>query len=300
MLRRLALLLGLITGLTVMASWSQSAGAQAVERIRIADPARQAHGLPAGLTVELASPPDYNRQSVAGDSGRWTGPRYEEIGNPANAGLSSLDWAVSFDERTGDADTASLAHINHRDWERDQRGGLSVPHVVGGLTVGTVLGYYYLMTPSPSTGDARYEAALAFPLDVNLYSIVHVDLLEPPRDSFVVNGVIGSTWNRGQALLALSGVSLQGNLPPKIVAARPFDLGRFVRGKVVDRFLDAVVGARVSLERLAGGSWSKVAGGKTSARGSYSLRARGRGHYRVTARMAGFTAQSREIRAGRS
>src|SRR5436309_1926819 len=136
MMRRLALLLGLITGLIVLASWSQSAGAQAVERIRIADPARQAHGLPAGLTVDLA----------------------------------------------------------------------------------------------------------------------------PPSDSVAVNGVIGSTWNRGQALLALSGVSLQGNLPPKIVAARSFARGRFVRGKVVDRFLDAVIGARVSLERLAGGSWTKVAG----------------------------------------
>ena len=298
MMRSRALLVCLITSLTVLASWSQSAAAQAVERISITDPARQAHGLPAGLTVELASPPDYNRQSVSGDSGRWTGPRYEEIGNPANAGLSSLDWAVSFDERTGDADAASLAHISHRDWERDQRGGLSVPHVVGGQIVGTVLGYYYLMTPSTSTGDARYEAALAFPLDVNLYAIVHVDLLEPPSDSFAVNGVIGSTWNRGQALLALSGVSLQGNLPPKIVAARSYSRGRFVRGKVVDRFLDAVIGARVSLERLAGGSWSKVAGGKTSSRGFYSLRARGRGLYRVTARMAGFTAQSREIRSG--
>ena len=298
-MRRLALLVGLITGLTVLASWSQNAGAQAVERIRIADTARHAHGLPAGLTIELASPADYNRQSISGDSGRWTGPRYEEIGNPANGGLASLDWAVSFDERTGDADAASLAHINHRDWERDQRGGLSVPHVVGGRLVGAVLGYYYLMTPYSSTGDARYEAALAFPLDVNLYSIVHVDLLEPPRDSFVVNGVIGSTWNRGQALLALSGVSLQGNLPPKIVAARAYERGRFVRGKVVDRFLDAVIGARVSLERLAGGSWGKVAGGKTSSRGLYSLHARSRGLYRVTARMAGFTAQSREIRAGR-
>ena len=51
--------------------------------------------------------------------------------------------------------------------------------------------------------------------------------------------------------MALSGIRLQGNLPPKTVAARAFERGRLVRGKVVDRFLDAVLGAPVSLERRA-------------------------------------------------
>jgi hypothetical protein len=83
------------------------------------------------------------------------------------------------------------------------------------------------------------------------------------------------------------------------VAARAVGRGRFVRGKVVDRFLDAVLGARVSLERGSGGGWTKVSGGKTDQRGFYSLRAKRRGTYRVTARLAGFTAMSREIRAGR-
>jgi hypothetical protein len=110
---------------------------------------------------------------------------------------------------------------------------------------------------------------------------------------------VGSTWNRGQILLALAGISLQGNLPPKTVAARPHQKGRLVQGKVVDRFLDAVLGAQVSLERLSGGSWMRVAGTKTSQRGFYSVRARKRGTYRVTVKMAGFTAMSREIRAGR-
>jgi hypothetical protein len=72
-----------------------------------------------------------------------------------------------------------------------------------------------------------------------------------------------------------------------------------VRGKVVDRFLDAVVGARASLERRSGGSWTRIASGKTNGRGSYSFRATKRGVYRVTVRMAGFTATSRELRAGR-
>ena len=72
-----------------------------------------------------------------------------------------------------------------------------------------------------------------------------------------------------------------------------------MQGKVVDRFLDAVLGAQVSLERRSGGSWARVAGTKTSQRGFYSVRAGKRGTYRVTVKMAGFTAMSREIRAGR-
>lgn len=297
-MRRRALL-GLITGLAALAVCSQFAGAQALERIRISDPARQEHQLPPGLLVELASPAEYNRQSVLGDSGRWVGPRYEERGNPGNAGLASLNWSVSFDQRQGDAEAVSLANVTHTDWARDQRGGLSVPHVVGNRNLGTILGYYVMVSPSAAS-DARFEGVLAFPLDANLHAVVHYEALEPPADSFLVKGtVVGKSWNRGQLLLALSGVRLQGNLPPKIVAARAVERGRFVRGKVVDRFFDSVLGARVSLERRSGGGWTRVASGKTNERGFYTLRAKRRGTYRVTARLAGFTAISREVRAGR-
>jgi hypothetical protein len=299
-MRRRVLLVGLLTGLAALAACSQIAGAQAVERIRISDPARQSHELPPGLLVELASPNRYERQSSSGDTGRWVGPRYEQVGHPENAGLASLDWAVTFDQREGDAEAVAHANIVHTSWSRDQKGGLSVPHVVGTRDVGTILGAYEMVTPS-TTGDARFEGVLAFPLDTNLHAVIRFEALNPPDDTFLVNGAsIASSWNRGQVLVALSGARLQGNLPPKIVAARSVERGRKVRGKVVDRFLDSVVGARVSLERSAGGSWTKVSGGKTNARGIYLLRAKRRGTYRVTARLAGFTATSREIRAGRA
>ena len=298
-MRRRALLVTLVTGLAALAVCSQIAGAQALERIQISGPARQGHELPPALLVELASPGEYNRQAASGESGRWIGPRYEERGNPANAGLASLDWSVSFDEREGDAEALALANVVHRDWARDQRGGLSVSHVVGNSNVGTILGGFVMVSPS-GANDARFEGVLAFPLDANLHAVVRFEALEPPADSFVVKGtVVGKSWNRGQVLLALNGVRLQGNLPPKIVGARAVERGRFVRGRVVDRFLDAVVGARASLERRSGGSWTRVASGKTNGRGSYSVRAKKRGVYRVTARMAGFTATSRELRAGR-
>jgi hypothetical protein len=297
-MRRRFLLVALITGLAGLVAWGQVAGAQSVERVRIADAARQQHGLPAGLVIELTSPDEYNRLSVAGDSGRWSGPRYEERGNPGNAGFSLLDWSVTFDERQGDTESVALANVVHTGWPRDQRGGLSVPHVVGQLSVGTILGYFVMLTPGGN--DARFEGVIAFPLDANLHAIAHFEAPEPASDEFVVKGsIVPSTWNRGQVLLALTGTRLQGNLPPKIVEARPYERGRLVKGKVVDRFLDSVVGAQVSLERRSGGRWAKVAGTRTNQRGRYSVRARGRGTYRVTVRMAGFTAMSREIRAGR-
>jgi hypothetical protein len=299
-MRRRALLVGLITGLAALVASSQIAGAQSVERIQISDAARREHKLPAGLLVELASPVEYERQTVSGVTGRWAGPRWEESGHPENAGRASLDWSVTFDQRQGDAEVVSQANVVHTDWTRDQRGGLSVPHVVGNRNVGTILGYYHMLSPAAAS-DARFEGVLAFPLDANLHAVVRFEALEPAANSFIVKGTVaGKAWNRGQLLLALSGVRLQGNLPPKIVAARSVERGRFVRGKVVDRFLDAVVGARVSLERSSGGSWAKVAGGKTDRRGLYTLRAKRRGTYRVTARLAGFAATSREIRAGRS
>ena len=278
-----------------MAGAGQGARGQTVERIGIADATRQAHQLPAGLLVELASPTGYERQSTSGNSGRWVGPAYQQAGQ--NAGQTTLDWTVSFDQRDGEADAIAHANIEHTSWTRDQRGGISVPHVVGTKGVGTVLGYYEMVTPS-TPGDARFEGVLAFPLDKGLHAVIRFEALNPPDDTYMVGSSVASSWNRGQVLVALSGAQLQGNLPPKIVAARSIQRGQLVRGKVVDRFLDSVLGARVSLEKSIGGSWTKVAGGKTDQRGFYTVRAKRRGTYRVSVRFAGYTATSREIRAG--
>lgn len=287
---------GLFAGSVAVLLAAQLAGAQVVERVRIADPARAAHGLPPGLVVELASPTDYNRAAVGATDGKWVGPPYVAR-DRTMSGISAIDWTVTFDERQGDADAVASANVQ-RPWGRDQRGGLSVPHVVGNRLLGTIPGYYYLMTPGEP--DARFEAVLAFPLEANLHAVVRLTLLEPASDSFVVKEIVsGSTWNRGQALLALAGVRLQGNLPPKIVSAKSAERGRKVRGKVVDRFLDPVAGAPVALERSTGGGWARVARGRTSLTGFYTLRPGRPGTYRVTVTMGGFKAESRPLRAGR-
>jgi hypothetical protein len=298
-MRRFSVVFGLLAGLLLLVVGTQIAGAQSVERIRISDTTRQAHGLPPGLLVELASPTSYNRVSTSGNAGRWQGPRFEQVGHPENAGFASLDWSVSFDQRQGDAEAVAKANVRHTDWTRDQQGGLSVPHAVGTKAVGTILGFYVMMRP-PGTGDARFEGVLAFPLATNLQAVIRFEANNPSDDSFIVNGSsVATSWNRGQVLVALGSAELQGNLPPKIVAARSVERGRRVRGKVVDRFLDAVLGAHVSLQKSSGGGWTTVASGRTNQRGFYSLRAKRRGTYRVNVRLSGFTATSRTIRAGR-
>jgi hypothetical protein len=287
--------LAVIFGAAAVLAAAQLAGAQVVERIRISDATRTQHGLPPGLIVELESPVDYNRSVAAPNGGSWSGPAYVAR-DGSSSGASSIDWTATFDERQGPTEAIAAAYMR-RGWARDQRGGLSVPRVVGNRIVGTILGYYHLH--SPGGGDARFEAVLAFPLDANLHAVVRIELLNPPSDEYVVRGIVtGSTWNRGQALLALSGIRLQGNLPPKIVSARAFQRGRQIRGRVLDRFLDPVVGASIALERQAGSRWTRVARGRTSPRGAYSLRAGRRGTYRVTVNMAGFRAESRPLRAG--
>ena len=283
-------------GLATAVGATELAGAGVIERIRVSDSVRASRGLPPGLTVELGSPDEYNRSTFSGTGGTWIGPRYQSRTDPALVGTTAIHWRLSFDDfATDKPEQIVVRNLRNPAWRRDQRGGISVARVVGRRVIGTILGDYWLMYQ-----DARYEAVLAFPLDENLHAVVHLDVPEPDNDAFVVNGTIdASNWNRGQALIALNRVRLRGNMAPKIVAVRATDRGRRLRGKVVDRFLHAVVGAPIALERQAGGRWVRVARGKTSDRGFYALRAGRRGAYRVTVNMAGFRAESRTVTAGR-
>lgn len=296
---RRALLVGLVAGLAAVVGVVQLAGAGVVERIPITDSIRAGRGLPPGLVIELPSPGEYNRATFDGSGGLWTGPRYQARNDPAVGGTTKIDWRVSFDTlATTNPEQIVIRNVRQPNWRRDQRGGLSITRVVGKQVIGTILAEYYLLNPGGN--DARFEGVLAFPLEQNLHAVVHLELFEPGSDTYVVKqSILASTWNRGQALLALSRIRLRGNLAPKIVAARAVDKGRSVRGKIVDRFLAPVVGAPIALERQRGASWARIARGKTSDRGLYTLKAGRRGAYRVTVNMAGFKAESRAVLAGR-
>jgi hypothetical protein len=296
---RRVVLLGLIAGLAAAAWATQLAAAGVVERIRVTAPVRGS-ALPPGLVIELASPDEYNRSTFTGMGGTWAGPRYQAVNDPNTGGTATIVWRLTFDTApAANSEQVVVRHVRNTNWRRDQRTGVSVQRIVGRRVIGTILGESYLMTPGGQ--DARFEAVLAFQLDQNLHAVVHLELLDPPNDSFVVKQLVrASTWNRGQAFLALTRVRLRGNLAPKVVAVRATNRGRELRGKVVDRLLHPVVGTPLALEmRRPGGRWVRVARGRTDQRGFYTLQAGRRGAYRVTANMAGFTAESRPILAGR-
>lgn len=296
---RRVLLFILLAGLVGATCAAQVAGAGVVERIRVTAPVTGTT-LPPGLVIELASPDEYTRAAFTGMAGTWTGPRYEARHDPNLAGNAVIDWRLIYDTQPAqNTEQVVVRHVRNPNWRRDQRGGVSIPRVVGTRQIGTILAESYLMTPGGE--DARFEAVLAFALDQNLHAVVQLDLREPVSDAFVVKQLVtASTWNRGQAFLAMTGVRLRGNLAPKVVSVRAFARGREVRGKVVDRLLHPVVGTPTALERRqAGGRWVRVARGKTDERGFYVFRTGRRGAYRVTADMAGFKAESRPVLAGR-
>jgi hypothetical protein len=133
-------------------------------------------------------------------------------------------------------------------------------------------------------------------------AIVKFSLFSPATNSaepFGANVVLGSflasSWNRGQAFVTLSGVSLQGNLPPTRVTIRRAPRKSAVSGKVVDEFQHPLVGVRLALERQAGASWRRVGSAKTNGQGSFTLATRGRGYYRATVTYAGVTARSSSL-----
>jgi hypothetical protein len=264
------------------------ASAVAVERIPLqARP--EAPGFPPGVFLTLVSPTQYAAQAP----GRWVGPEYWASGDPSVRGNAAIDWSVTFRDRSVEPDSAAAA-ATQRGWREQERGGIAIPHVLGRNILGTVPSYFVL-----KFRDAMYETALAIPLGPTAIAIVKFSLSAPAAnsapglgDNLVLGSFGASTWNRGQAFLALSGVQLEGNLPPASVTIRQVRGKRTVSGAVLDGLKHAVVGVRAVLERRSGASWRAAASAKTSARGTFAFRA-APGRYRVS--VAGTTVRSASV-----
>jgi hypothetical protein len=289
---RWAALVTLAAGVVTALSVAQLAPGQSIDRVRVA-PDPPVAGVPPGLFVVVGSPDDYRRVSVSGGRGSWIGPPYWPRGAPNPWGNTTIDWQVAYDTRRMDTERIALANLT-QDWVEDQRNGVSVPHVVGGRTVGDILGFFVLQVQRQS---APSELVMAFPLSGDLHIVVRFLLTRPESNEFYVNGsILGSSWNRGQAFIAMSRVRLEGNLPPNVVSIRTKRRGRVVTGSVIDFFRHAVVGVPVTLERRVGRSWRRVATVRTSRFGGYSFRV-GAGSYRARATMGRFSAVSGVARA---
>jgi hypothetical protein len=266
---------------------------QSIERVRVA-PNPPVASVPPGLFVVVRSPDSYSRVSASGGRGTWIGPQYFRDGNPwGNAGI---DWEVGFDARRMDTERLALANLT-RDWAEDQRAGVSVPHLVGGRIVGDIPGFFVLQVVRQS---APSELVLAFPLSRDLHAYVRFLLTRPESNDFFVNrSILASSWNRGQALVAMSRVKLEGNLPPSLVSIRQRRGGRVVAGFVLDFLRHPVVAIPVTLERRSGRGWRRVATVRSTRIGGYSFRV-APGTYRARAMLRPrFTATSAAVRARR-
>jgi hypothetical protein len=271
---------GVLLVVAVAASlvWCGAASAVAVERIPLA-PRPETAGLPPGLFLTLVSPAPYAAQAP----GRWVGPEFWASGNSSLRGNAMIEWSVDFRDRAVEPDSAAAA-ATPRGWKEQERAGIAVPRFAGGKVVGTLPSYFVL-----KHSDAAHLAALAIPISRTAIAIVTFSLTAPDKNSsegfgdFLVQGSFNaSTWNRGQAFLALSGVRLEGALPPSKVSIEAVRGKLAVRGAVQDAFQHAVVGTRVVLERRSGASWRAVSSTRTNAQGGYTFRTGFPGRYRVS------------------
>jgi hypothetical protein len=278
---------GVVTALSV----AQLAPGQAIERVRVDRPSAP---LPQSLYLLVGSPDEYSRVAFNGTSGNWVGPAYWQPENPGARNNATINWEVGFDERALATERIALANLT-RDWTEDQRAGVSIDHVVGRRVVGTIPGFFVLQVERRS---APSELVVAFRVAPNLHAFVRFLLLRPESDAYVVKGsILASSWNRGQALLAMSRVRLDGNLPPDLITARA-RRGR-LGGFVVDFHRHAVVGVPAVLERRSRSRWRRVASVKTNRSGGYSFRVKP-GSYRVRATLdKRFSATSRAVRVRR-
>jgi hypothetical protein len=266
----------------------------AVERIPLSGGARpETAGFPPGVFLKLVSPPQYGAESP----GRWVGPPFWASGDAAQRGYAVIDWRVSFRDRAVEPDSAAAA-ATPRGWREQERAGIAVPHVSGRNVVGTLPSYFVL-----KQSDAMHEAALAIPISPTAIAIINYSLKAPETNSVpgygnyvVLGSFLASTWNRGQAFLALAGVQLEGTLPASAASIEAVPRRPTVRGRVMDSLEHAVVGARAVLERRSGSAWRAVGSAKTSAQGTYVLRTPGIGRYRVSVTSAGKRIRSASVR----
>jgi hypothetical protein len=288
---RWAALATLAAGVVGALSVAQLAPGQAIERVRVTPPPT-VRSVPDGLFIVVRSPDAYARSSTSGARGSWVGPSYGPPGG-APVGNATIDWEVGYDAERPDAERVALGNLT-QDWNEDQRGGVSVLHAVGGRVVGDIPGFFVLQVVRQSSPS---ELVMAFPVSRDLHVFVRFLLARPESNEYRVRGsVLASSWNRGQALVAMSRVTLHGNLPPSLVSIRARRRARIVSGSVLDFLRHAVIGIPVTLERRTGRGWTRIARVRTSRLGGYRFKVRP-GTYRVQAAMGRFSAVSKAVRS---
>lgn len=270
-----------------------SASAEVTQRAQVGVSGRNAtHGYPAALYVVVKSPPDYQADccSYDGDGASWKGPPYGAVKKPSFGGDTELGWSAHFDTKASNAENADRESFTFKSWPDVSKDSIDVTHTVHGRQVGTIPGVA-VIARSPGSTSAAYEGAVGFPLCRGLFVAVYFSTTKPLNDDtgiygkYLVKGTVISTWNLQQVQTALTGVSLDGNLPAGKITAHA--RGRVVSGVVTDCVGDRMPGVIV---RGAGTST------RTGVGGAYRFAARRAGVFRIVAVGGGRTVRSPVIR----
>lgn len=245
-------------------------------------------GYSVALFIVAESPAEYSRGTGGdADSGEWTGPRYQASGNPSLGGNATMDWHVNIEFDTADPSEAIRQNLVH-DWPQTESGTVAVPHVAGGRSLGTIPAPWSL-TRSTFRGpnDAQYEGSLAIQICGGL-AVPGFSTLQPSSDDaggaagrYVINGTAPTAWNRQKVLESINRVRIEGPLPIARLTAGA--AGRRVTGTARDCHSRPSIGTPVTLQRRTGRTWRRVGTARVAANGSFSLRARTAGTYRVVA-----------------
>jgi hypothetical protein len=270
-----------------------SASAEVTQRAQVGVSGRNAtHGYPAALYVVVKSPPDYQADccSYDGDGASWKGPPYGAVKKPSFGGDTELGWSAHFDTKASNAESADRESFTFKSWPDVSKNSVNVPHTVHGRQIGTIAGVA-VIARSPGSTSAAYEGAVGFPLCRGLFVAVYFSTTKPLNDDtgiygkYLVKGTVVSTWNLQQLQTALTGVSLDGNLPAGRITAHA--AGRVVTGVVTD-----CVGHRMPSVVVRGAGAST----RTGVGGAYRLAARRAGVVRIVAVGGGRTVRSSPIR----
>jgi hypothetical protein len=278
-------------GLVLLAALPAAASAD-TDRVQVHVPgATVTRGFSPRLYVTVATAPGYARQSFDGDAGDWIGPEY------AAAAHASISWGVGFNDAATSLDQAAR-DATVQGYPEVAAGTVAVTHRIAGRVVGEIPGAF-VVNQLPPDVSARAEGALAFRLGRGVTALAGYFAGAP----FVPEQHVGSTpaadWNRGAVTAAIHGVALEGNLPPARVRVRRAAGGQIVTGRATDGFGDPVAGAPTRLERRTHHAWRTRRRGRTHADGSFALRARRSGRYRVVVSVAPVRRASRAFRVGR-
>jgi hypothetical protein len=265
--------------------------AQETDRVRVSP-----NGFSSATAVTVTVLPEFRRTGFDGDSGGWEGPMCDHP-QPSLSSPVALTWGVGFENRSRTAEEAASAALTFR-WKVVERTTISVRHLVAGRDVGAIPGTL-LVTDSESP-QGWHEAGLGFPVGRGFFAGAEAWSRGNgfPCQVRSAQGPVHSTsWHRQKSRQALESIRLEGSLPPARTTAR--GSASRVTGTVRDGFGHPVAGALVALERRVGRAWRRAGSGRATAVGGYAIRVRKRGRYRAVATLAGSSARSGVVRAGR-